>query len=100
MGGRTDSHVYVIEGGTQTSGVTIHPAPVPVRVGLRCDEFLTFVGVVGVSADIDAPVAYLNACLSADEYLTTAIFHLGLQHSTSEPVRAERGTCAMTSYAS
>ena len=66
MGGYTDFHVHVIEGGIQTSEVTIHPAPVPGRVELRCDEFLTFIGFIGISADTDPPVAYLNA----DEYLT------------------------------
>jgi hypothetical protein len=73
MGGCTDFHVRVIEGGMQTSGVTIHPAPVPGRVETRCDEFLTFIGFIGVSAETDAPVAYRNACLNADEYLTKVI---------------------------
>lgn len=32
-------------------------------------------------------------------HLRTAIFDLEIEHPASEPVRAERGTCAMTSYA-
>jgi hypothetical protein len=70
MGGCSDSHVHVIKVGMQTSGATIHPAPVSGLVELCRDEFLTFIGFIGVSADTDAPVACRIACLDAVGYLT------------------------------
>jgi hypothetical protein len=108
MGGCSDSHVHVINGGMQTSGVTIHPAPVPGRVELCRDEFLTF---IGVSADTDVPVAFCNACLNADEYLTkvrnngtqdrlvldAARSRVGNPRSWAPPTPAARSTCGLRS---
>jgi Acetamidase/Formamidase family len=114
MGGCTDFHVRVIEGGIQTSEVTIHLAPVPGRVELRSDEFPTFIGFIGVSDDTDARVAYRNACLNVDEYLTkisdngpqdrlaldAARSRVGRPRSWAPPTAAARSACGLRSSTS
>jgi hypothetical protein len=91
MGGCTDFYVHVIEGGIQTSGVTIHPAPVPGWVERRRDEFLTFTGSIGVSADTDALILYRNACLNADEYVTNVSHNGSVDRLVLDAARSRAG---------